>query len=983
MLLLDLPHAVDLSPGDGAWVPARLQRREQSVAPPQVYWAVQPLADSAWEPVPGLWDNEKQNSVFVCNVTDTEVSLPPQSAIAGLLPVHVASGHCPSCGHTVTDCYIHDESHGLFPLQEYTCCDSQANASLHAWPSANSVGSGDMVGHVVEDTALLELMVETEIPPDEYYQALRQDMCSRHPEVSPHVLDHLVSLEGLLGVAIISGFSFGAEKARICVVEGPLLGDIISRTGRKPMGDRVQAVRDFAPLRDKQHIQQFLGCTNWLRWSLPVQYPLVAKSLGAYLKPGAVFPAAGLGPGDTEGDKAVRCIKAMAQQAIEAGCLDEAAAIDGSRPLEQVADASGIGWGGTVLQMNEDMTTFKVLLTAGKGFTPTQQAWPPLVAEAYAQLETKRAQRRLLGPMRSICWTDHANVTRAQSSDGIEVKLLRWISEILADGSVIRSLPGRGAQLGDGFSRNPSERDDLLAQRTKDLHGLAGQVRGFSMDEYLSEYEVTGPQPWEITSESVPIPPSVAPITCMAISAGVPPRLTVLYAAGRETASQRVVNETQIHQQVRMALPGYTVQFVRLEGPFPAAEPAAPHCWEDYGRKRLPPPRRDAAARIDLSIGVAHMLRAAARVNADVIIASGKAAFVALALTRPRVLDNVLRAQNVQRTEIGRLAVVWTRLLMVILFDLRWTPKDVMQTYVESVIPGLVLPFTKPSLRTYLVIPATHPLGRAIRAVGRAWSIPCAASIGDVPLYLAAQQPREEAWEHDGICECGKRTYLYPQCPACIEATAKATSPPAETVAAANSAQGRDIWRVDPPHGRWIRCHFVPRSAFFIPRAGAGIPLPHTLHPVRDTFMKFQDGSHSIIRDSWTTGSAEATWTGETHFFVTRFPLPPCPFPSPAGCPPHMDYWVRTVGGRVRRMHVNPRTTLYAPVSRRLSPALLYRQRITRGVDCATMQEFELLDDWQSHGADVPAAWVGHTGICPPRGSCPSGSVEWLPRDSG
>ena len=79
--------------------------------------------------------------------------------------------------------------------------------------------------------------------------------------------------------------------------------------------------------------------------------------------------------------------------------------------------------------------------TAGKGFTPTQQAWPPLVAEAYAQLETKCAQRRLLGPMRSICWTDHANVTCAQSSDGIEVKLLRWISEILADGSVIRSLP--------------------------------------------------------------------------------------------------------------------------------------------------------------------------------------------------------------------------------------------------------------------------------------------------------------------------------------------------------------------------------------------------------------------------------------------------------------------------------------------------------------------------------------------------------------
>ena len=127
--------------------------------------------------------------------------------------------------------------------------------------------------------------------------------------------------------------------------------------------------------------------------------------------------------------------------------------------------------------------------------------------------------------------------------------------------------------------------------------------------------------------------------------------------------------------------------------------------------------------------------------------------------------------------------------------------------------------------------------------------------------------------------------------------------------------------------------------------------------------MNYQDGSSSIIRDGWTTGSSDAAWTGESHFYVTRFPVNrPCPIPSRLqDAPPRMDYWVRTVGGRVRRVHVLPRTTLYAPASRRLSPALLYRQRITRGVDCATMQAVELLDDWQSHGAEVPAAWVGHT----------------------
>ena len=58
--------------------------------------------------------------------------------------------------------------------------------------------------------------------------------------------------------------------------------------------------------------------------------------------------------------------------------LDEAAAIDGSRPLEQIADASGYAWGSTNVQMTHDLSAFKVLLMVGKGFTPAQQAWSPL-----------------------------------------------------------------------------------------------------------------------------------------------------------------------------------------------------------------------------------------------------------------------------------------------------------------------------------------------------------------------------------------------------------------------------------------------------------------------------------------------------------------------------------------------------------------------------------------------------------------------------
>ena len=73
----------------------------------------------------------------------------------------------------------------------------------------------------------------------------------------------------------------------------------------------------------------------------------------------------------------------------------------------------------------------------------------------YAQLGMQRAAVSMLGQLRALLWTDHANVKRLQAADEIDVKHLRWVSEIIADGSTMNSLSGRSALLGDGYSRNP------------------------------------------------------------------------------------------------------------------------------------------------------------------------------------------------------------------------------------------------------------------------------------------------------------------------------------------------------------------------------------------------------------------------------------------------------------------------------------------------------------------------------------------------
>ena len=250
------------------------------------------------------------------------------------------------------------------------------------------------VFHIVEQPGAVERMAEVEVPPQYYYTQLREDMEKRHPDADRHVLDHLESLEAFLDVSIVSGFSFGCEKAQVLQSEGKLLGRLVGRTGIRADGERSQAVRDFAPLKEKVHVQQFAGSTNWLRQHMKEPYAQALKVLGEYMKPGAVFPKEGLGVGNTPGDLAVKAIKVMACDMIELAVLDEAAAIDGSRPLEQIADSSGIAWGGTCLQMAQDLGRFNVLMTASKGLTPAQQAWPPLTLEGYAQLEMKRAQRR-------------------------------------------------------------------------------------------------------------------------------------------------------------------------------------------------------------------------------------------------------------------------------------------------------------------------------------------------------------------------------------------------------------------------------------------------------------------------------------------------------------------------------------------------------------------------------------------------------------
>ena len=192
--------------------------------------------------------------------------------------------------------------------------------------------------------------------------------------------------------------------------------------------------------------------------------------------------------------------------------------------------------------------------------------------------------------MRSLNWTDHANFTKQQQIElaEIDIKLLRWVSEIVADGSEIRSLAGRSARLGDGTSRNPKDREELMNQRTKDLEGLIGQVRGFSLDEFLSDWEPAGDAlPWAVgdtgwvsDKPQQSEPGLISPAACaepiqvrhrlsqMMAGAGVAQKLKVLYVPDYIPREQRLLLTSRLHTELSRLLPSYEVQLALAEGPF-------------------------------------------------------------------------------------------------------------------------------------------------------------------------------------------------------------------------------------------------------------------------------------------------------------------------------------------------------------------------------------------------------------------------------
>jgi hypothetical protein len=93
--------------------------------------------------------------------------------------------------------------------------------------------------------------------------------------------------------------------------------------------------------------------------------------------------------------------------------------------------------------------------------TLPQSRWHARKGELFAQREGTRASRRHLGRIPGDNWTDHIHLVTVTVAPDADAAVIRWIADIVSDGSRLRNLGGRSAALADGLSRQDDEHAEL------------------------------------------------------------------------------------------------------------------------------------------------------------------------------------------------------------------------------------------------------------------------------------------------------------------------------------------------------------------------------------------------------------------------------------------------------------------------------------------------------------------------------------------
>ena len=410
-------------------------------------------------------------------------------------------------------------------------------------------------------------------------------------------------------------------------------------------------------------------------------------------------------------------------------------------------------------QMAEDRKKMNVLGHFSGGLTKSQGAWAVITLECNAQVRTRLMARALLGANPCICWTDHSNVVRLQTAIDLDPRHLRWIANLMSDGSVLMNLSGRSAKLGDGLSRNPI---------TDQFREQAKAIQGFSVKEFLEDCASGGMEPQTLPSHCLP-DTEVESYAAVYAAAGERMDVQVLLMEDYGSSTRREMQQAQVWRDLTAAYPWVNFKFDVCEPSF--RDDMHQGFWFDPEPQRTPNlEHRVRRLRRDCLTGIAKAIRELARVKPQLVLGIGQGGVMALLLSRPRICETALRNKVVQATEMKATGM-----------SEAWQGVQAILVGVPQIFKARTsLKMLTDAMPELLKAEGPHP-ERAIECFSLGWTYSHVEFEKEVMVLLngvivkgaeqilldALIRRRPLQLNHHYVCPCGKTTLLLPMCPAC------------------------------------------------------------------------------------------------------------------------------------------------------------------------------------------------------------------------
>lgn len=198
--------------------------------------------------------------------------------------------------------------------------------------------------------------------------------------------------EMVLQKCVNSGIAVKLEKMKFLTDNIQVLGHIVNKQGIGPNPKKVEALLQCRPPQSKAEIRSFLGMVGYLRSFIP-RFAEYAFPLSEILKKGCEFRFEGLQH---------KCFEFLRQSLADQVLL---AGPRGAGPFVIVADASAIGIGSALLQLQDKELV--LLEFASRKLSATERRWDTREREAFAiKWSCERFQDYLKGH-HAIIYTDH------------------------------------------------------------------------------------------------------------------------------------------------------------------------------------------------------------------------------------------------------------------------------------------------------------------------------------------------------------------------------------------------------------------------------------------------------------------------------------------------------------------------------------------------------------------------------------------------